>query len=97
MDAITVTTAARRIARETNRTARGISNYFDIDGNAFASLPSDCNWTTGIPEGAVLRLNGGHISQHNAAVLLEAVRRYGPFPNRNPLACCFIDDNWQDR
>lgn len=94
---ITINTAARRMARETNRTAKNISNFFDLEGNAFASLPADCNWTTGIPEGAVLRLNGGHISQHNAAVLLEAVRRYGPFPERNPLACGFIDGNWRER
>ena len=94
---ITITTAARRIARETNRTAKNISNFFDLEGNAFASLPTDCNWTTGIPEGTVLRLNGGHISQHNAAVLLEAVRRYGAFPERDPLACEFIDGNWRDR
>ena len=79
---ITITTAARRMARETNGTAKNVSNFFDLEGNAFASLPADCNWTTGIPEGAVL---------------LEAVRRYGPFPERDPLACGFIDGNWRER
>lgn len=47
---ITITTAARRIARETNGTAKNVSNFFDLEGNAFATLPADCNWTTGIPE-----------------------------------------------
>ena len=82
-----VSTAARRIARECNNTDHELGIHFDKDGRYIAAQPYNATPSGGVDAfapGHVFYVRGrkdhgqtGHMTQHEAQVIVNAVTRYG--------------------
>lgn len=82
-----VSTAARRIARECNRTDQELGIHFDKDGRYIAAQPYNATPSGGVDAyapGHVFYVQGrknhgqpGHMTQREAQIIINAVARYG--------------------
>lgn len=63
----TITTAARRIARDINTTAPSVTAYYDAEGHLIETIATGAWLTTGIPEGAVAKIAGRRADKITAA------------------------------
>lgn len=82
-----VSTAARRIARECNRTDQELGIHFDKDGRYIAAQPYNATPSGGVDAyapGHVFYVRGrkdhgqpGHMTQREAQIIINAVTRYG--------------------
>lgn len=76
----TITTAARRIARDINTTAPSVTAYYDAEGHLIDTISTGSWLTTGTPEGAVAKLAGRSADKITAAEvqhLLDTAARVG--------------------
>jgi len=70
-----ITTAARRIARETNASARGMKLHFDANGKVLDRHPADQSYTTRqawATDRVVTTVSGAHITYRAAQDFLDA-------------------------
>lgn len=82
---ITITTPARRLARTVNANPSATSDWYDLEGRELHDWSDAVEYRGSlVPAKAVLRLsgrNGGErMTYREAAILLEAARRFGRFP-----------------
>ena len=82
-----ISTAARRIAKECNDTDQELGIHFDKDGRYIAAQPYNATPSGGVDAyapGHVFHVRGrkdhgqrGHMTQHEAQIIVNAVTRYG--------------------
>lgn len=78
----TITTAARRIARDVNATSHTVSTYYDAEGQVIATLSAGAWLATGHPAGAAARIDGrrgrwAHITEAEVQAHLDAAAKVG--------------------
>lgn len=87
MDTATkITPAARRIARETNSTPRGIATRFDIEGQVLDRHPADMWYLPGNgPTGIAITTHGlagwGHMTYRHAQDCIDAYNAHPDDPD----------------
>lgn len=76
----TITTAARRIARDINTTAPSVTAYYDAEGHLIETISTGSWLVSGTPEGAVAKLagrRGQKITEAEVQHLLDTAAKVG--------------------
>ncbi|NEG56107.1 hypothetical protein [Bifidobacterium platyrrhinorum] len=94
----TITTAARRIARDVNGTSPEFRVYYDADGRRLHSMPHGAWYADHrdpAPDAILCfrgRRGGEGMSQGEAQAWVDAAARYGRYPDRIDAGLLYVDE-----